>query len=39
MSWRARYRDLPIRQKLRLIVMLTVGAALTVTFESSTLSA
>ncbi len=30
MSWSARYRDLPIRYKLRLIVMLTVGAALTV---------
>jgi two-component system, sensor histidine kinase and response regulator len=28
MSWTARYRDLPIRYKLRLIVMLTVGAAL-----------
>jgi hypothetical protein len=28
MSWSARYRDLPIRHKLRLIVMLTVGAAL-----------
>jgi signal transduction histidine kinase/PleD family two-component response regulator len=30
MSWAARYRDLPIRHKLRLIVMLTVGAALIV---------
>jgi len=30
MSWTARYRDLPIRHKLRLIVMLTVGAALMV---------
>jgi two-component system, sensor histidine kinase and response regulator len=30
MSLTARYRDLPIRHKLRLIVMLTVGAALTV---------
>ncbi len=30
MSWAARYRDLPIRYKLQLIVMLTVGAALTV---------
>jgi two-component system, sensor histidine kinase and response regulator len=28
MSLRARYRDLPIRYKLRVIVMLTVGAAL-----------
>src|ERR1700722_1356738 len=30
MNWPARYRDLPIRHKLRLIVMLTVGAALTI---------
>jgi len=30
MSWAARYRDLPIRYKLKLIVMLPVGAALTV---------
>jgi signal transduction histidine kinase/CheY-like chemotaxis protein len=30
MSLTTRYRDLPIRHKLRLIVMLTVGAALTV---------
>ncbi|MGB6946925.1 MAG: response regulator [Bryobacteraceae bacterium] len=30
MSWPVRYRDLPIRHKLRLIVMLTVGAALAV---------
>jgi signal transduction histidine kinase/CheY-like chemotaxis protein len=30
MSWGARYRDLPIRYKLKLIVMLPVGAALTV---------
>jgi two-component system, sensor histidine kinase and response regulator len=30
MSCAARYRDLPIRHKLRLIVMLTVGAALMV---------
>jgi signal transduction histidine kinase/DNA-binding response OmpR family regulator len=30
MSWIARYRDLPIRHKLRLIVMATVGAALMV---------
>jgi two-component system, sensor histidine kinase and response regulator len=28
MNWKARYRDLPIRHKLRLIVMVTVGAAL-----------
>ncbi len=28
MNWSRRYRDLPIRHKLRLIVMLTVGAAL-----------
>src|ERR1700678_3035279 len=30
MSYSRRYRDLPIRHKLRLIVMLTVGAALTI---------
>jgi hypothetical protein len=30
MSVPTRYRDLPIRQKLHLIIMLTVGAALTV---------
>ena len=30
MNWTARYRNLPIRYKLRLIVMLTVGAALLV---------
>ncbi len=30
MNWPARHRDLPIRHKLRLIVMLTVGAALTI---------
>lgn len=30
MTWSAHYRDLPIRHKLRLIVMLTVGAALTI---------
>jgi hypothetical protein len=30
MSLSSRYRDLPIRHKLKLIVMLTVGAALTV---------
>jgi len=30
MNWPAHYRDLPIRYKLRLIVMLTVGAALTI---------
>jgi two-component system, sensor histidine kinase and response regulator len=29
-TWKARYRDLPIRQKLQAIVMLTVGAALLV---------
>jgi hypothetical protein len=30
MSWKAGYGDLPIRHKLRRIVMFTVGAALTV---------
>ncbi len=29
-NWKTRYRDLPIRQKLQAIVMLTVGAALLV---------
>jgi two-component system, sensor histidine kinase and response regulator len=30
MNWSGRYRDLPIRHKLRLIVMITVGAALAI---------